>query len=108
MSGTRYAIIQDGGRQYKVTEGQILDLDYRDAAKGQEVVLDRVLAFRDESGLRIGRPHLAGSVTAEVMTPVYGPKLVVQKMRRRKNSRRKTGHRQIYSRVRIKKIEVQG
>lgn len=108
MTGAIYAIIQDGGRQYKVTEGQVLDLDYRDANKGQELVLDRVLAFQDGSGLRIGRPLLAGTVTAEVITPVYGPKLVVQKMRRRKNSRRKTGHRQIYSRVRIKKIEVQG
>jgi large subunit ribosomal protein L21 len=102
-----YAIIEDGGRQYKVMEGQVLDLDYRDAAKGQELVLDRVLAYRDESGLRIGSPVLAGSVKAEVLTPVYGPKLVVQKIRRRKNSRRKTGHRQIYSRVRITKIEVQ-
>ena len=102
-----YAIIEDGGQQYQVEEGQELDLDYRDAAVGDELKLDRVLACRDENGLQLGRPMLEGaSVTAEVLAVQQGPKIVVQKFRRRKNSRTKTGHRQLHTRVRIGKIEV--
>ncbi|HET6880337.1 MAG TPA: 50S ribosomal protein L21 [Pirellulales bacterium] len=100
-----YAIILDGGRQYKVSEGEELVVDYRDVGQGEQVTFDRVLAVGGDS-LRLGEPTLAGvSVTAEVLGPVQGPKLVVQKMRRRKNFRRKTGHRQIHTRVRISKIE---
>ena len=102
-----YAIIEDGRRQLKVEEGQQLDVDYRDLPAGEEVTFDRVLAYRDEAGLRIGRPLLESArVTAKVVSVVQGPKLVVQKFRRRKNYRRRTGHRQLYTRVKIHKIEV--
>ena len=102
-----YAIIQDGGRQFKVEEGQLLDIDYREVSSGAEVKFDRVLACRDESGLKVGQPVLdAAAVTAEVISVVRGPKLVIQKFRRRKNERRRTGHRQMYTRVKITKIEV--
>ncbi len=102
-----YAIIQDGGRQYRVEEGQELDLDYRGLSVGDELTFDRVLAFRDEEGLKLGRPALeSASVTAEVLAVRQGPKIVVQKLRRRKNSRTKTGHRQMLTRVRISKIEA--
>jgi large subunit ribosomal protein L21 len=102
-----YAIISEGGCQFRVEEGQQLDVDYRDVAVGQEVTFDRVLAYQDDSQLRVGQPVLDGaSVTAEVVSVVQGPKLVIQKARRRKTYRRKTGHRQIYTRVKINKIEV--
>lgn len=102
-----YAIIAEGGRQIKVEEGQELDIDFREASTGDLVKFDRVLAYRDDNGLRIGQPVLASaSVTAEVLSLTQGPKLVVQKFRRRKNSRRKTGHRQLYTRVKINKIEI--
>ena len=102
-----YAIIQDGGRQFKVEEGQLLDIDYREVSTGDEVKFDLVLACRDENGLKIGQPHLeSAAVAAEVVSVVQGPKLVIQKLRRRKNERRKTGHRQIYTRVKITKIAV--
>lgn len=102
-----YAIIQDSGRQLKVEEGQQLDLDYRDVSTGEELKFDRVLAYRDEEGLQVGRPVLeSATVTAEVLAVSQGPKIVVQKFRRRKNSRTKTGQRQIYTRVRINKIEL--
>jgi large subunit ribosomal protein L21 len=102
-----YAIVEDGGQQYHVEEGQELDLDFRDLPPGDELRLDRVLAVRDDAGLKLGRPLLEGAaVTAEVIGPVQGPKLVVQKMRRRKNYRRKTGHRQMFTRVKISKIQV--
>jgi large subunit ribosomal protein L21 len=100
-----YAIIADGGRQYRVTEGQELDLDYRDVSKGDKVTFDRVLAVGEGEKLQLGAPTVAGAtVTAEVMGAQLGEKLVVQKLRRRKNSRRKTGHRQVHTRVRIAKI----
>ncbi|MCA9118845.1 MAG: 50S ribosomal protein L21 [Planctomycetaceae bacterium] len=101
-----YAIISDGGKQFKVEEGQELDIDFREAAKGDELKFDRILAVSGDNGLKLGSPVVAGaSVTAEVLGVDQGEKLVVQKFRRRKNSRRKTGHRQMYTRVRIGKIE---
>ena len=100
-----YAIIEDSGRQLKVEEGLELDVDYRDLPAGEVLTFDRVLAYRDDDGLKVGQPVLeSASVTAEVLSLVQGPKLVVQKIRRRKNSRRKTGHRQLYTRVKINKI----
>jgi large subunit ribosomal protein L21 len=100
-----YAIIVDGGHQYKVEEGQQLDIDYRDAPAGDELTFDRVLAVSSGTDVRLGRPLVSGaSVTAKVLGPVQGEKLVIQKLRRRKNFRKKTGHRSIYTRVEISKI----
>ncbi|MDX1961661.1 MAG: 50S ribosomal protein L21 [Pirellulales bacterium] len=102
-----YAIISDGGRQFKVTEGQELQIDYRgeDIAVGTEIVFDRVLAAGEGESLRIGSPVLAGArVSATVQGEFKGEKLVIQKFRRRKNSKRKTGHRQIFTTVLIEKI----
>jgi large subunit ribosomal protein L21 len=102
-----YAIIADGSKQYKVEEGQQLSVEYRDASAGDEVTFDQVLACRSEQGLRLGKPTLDGaSVTAEVVGVSLGKKLVVQKFRRRKNSRRKTGCRHVYTRVRVASITV--
>ncbi len=102
-----YAIISEGGRQFKVEEGQELDIDYRDLAAGAPVTFDRVLACQDGETLRVGQPVIEGaSVTAEVLSLEMGEKIVIQKARRRKTYRRKTGHRQLYTRVRISKISV--
>ena len=102
-----YAIIEDGGRQFRVEEGQELEIDYRDTTSGEEVKFERVLLGRADDGVKIGTPQIEGaSVTAEVLGTSQGKKLVVQKFRRRKNSRRKTGHRQLYTRVKISKIEL--
>ena len=82
-----YAIIADGGRQYKVEEGQELDIDLRD------------------DGVQVGQPVVEGAtVTAEVLAEVKGEKIYVQKFRRRKDSKRRTGHRQRYTRIRVSKI----
>lgn len=102
-----YAIIEDSGRQFQVEEGQELQIDYRSLPAGQEVTFERVLAVCDEGGLRVGQPTLQSvRVTAEVLGVTRGPKLSVQKFRRRKNYRRRTGHRQLYTRVRISRISV--
>ncbi len=100
-----YAIIQDGGRQYKVQTGQLLDLDYRDTPSGEKIRLERVILVSGKNGVQLGNPLVEGvSVEAEVVGPRKGEKLVIQKFRRRKNYRRRTGHRQLYTRVRISKI----
>lgn len=101
-----YAIIRDGGRQFKVEVGQELQIDYRDGMEdGQEVVFDDVLAYRDDTGLKIGQPVLEMKVLATVFkAETKGPKLTVQKFARRKTLRRKTGHRQKYTTVKITKI----
>lgn len=101
-----YAIIADGGRQYKVEEGQELEVDYRELTKGDELTFERVLAVGGEGAdFTVGTPQVAGvSVSAEVLGVSFGDKLTVQKFRKRKNSRRRTGHRQMHTRVRINKI----
>ena len=102
-----YAIIVDGGKQYKVREGQEVTIDFREAQSGDKVTFDRVLATSDGTNIKIGQPVLAGaSVEAEIIAVEQGPKLVVQKFRKRKNSKRRTGHRQIHSVVKINKISV--
>jgi large subunit ribosomal protein L21 len=100
-----YAIIQDGGRQYKVQPGQLLDLDYRETPGGKTIRFDRVVLVSTKDGVQVGSPTVAGvAVEAEVVGPRKGEKLVIQKFRRTKNYRRRTGHRQLYTRVRIAKI----
>jgi large subunit ribosomal protein L21 len=101
-----YAIIADGGRQYKVEEGQELTIDFRDNSAGEKLTFEQVLAVSDGQGeLKLGAPTIDGaSVEAEVLGAEKGKKLVVQKIRRRKNSRRKTGHRSVYTKVKIAKI----
>ena len=102
-----YAIIQDGGRQYKVTEGQELTIDYRDIPSGESIRFDNIVAFSDGSNFRIGEPTVSGAtVTAKVLGVAQGPKLVIQKFRRRKTLRRRTGHRQMFTMVKIDKIGV--
>jgi large subunit ribosomal protein L21 len=103
-----YAIIEDGGRQFRVEEGQEIEIDLRDLPAGETAItFDRVLAVRTDEEFRVGQPLLAGaSVSAELIGTLLGDKLTVQKFRRRKTFRKRTGHRQIFSRVRIGKIAV--
>jgi large subunit ribosomal protein L21 len=101
-----YAIIRDSGQQIKVEEGQQLNVDYRDSSAGDSLSFDEVLAVSTDEGLLLGQPLLDGvSVKAKVLGVAQGPKLVVQKIRHRThNSRTKTGHRQLYTRVQIDEI----
>jgi len=97
-----YAIIATDGRQYKIEEGQEIQVDLREAKEGDKVTFDRVLLVSDGGTVKVGQPTIAGaSVTAEVLGQAMGDKIYIQKMRRRKNYRRRTGHRQMYTLVRI-------
>jgi len=106
-----YAIVADGGRQYRVMEGQELEIDFRHAPDGSplpagsEVVFSDVLAVSRAGQITLGAPKVSGAkVTAEVVGLVQGPKIFVQKFRRRKNYRRRTGHRALATKVRIAAI----
>jgi len=104
-----FAIFEDGSRQYRVSTGDLVSLDFRkEAEKGQTLTLDRVLLANGGAASVIGRPIIEGaSVTAEVVIPEEKDiKLEIQKMRRRHASRRHTGHRQKYTQVKITQITV--
>lgn len=106
-----FAVIENGSRQHRVEEGQTLSIDYRsDLRAGDAVTFDRIFAAGTEENGVIGQPVIDGAtVTAEVViAEEKGPKLEIQKIRRRKNSRRHTGHRQKYTAVKITKINVPG
>lgn len=100
-----YAIIVDGGRQYRVEPGMEVVVDFRDLAAGESLEFPKVLAVGGDDGLKLGAPMLDGaSVTASVLGPKQGEKVYIQKFRRRKTYRRRTGHRQLYTRVKIEAI----
>ena len=100
-----YAIVADGGRQYKVEEGQLLEIDYRELKAGSDFTFERVLAVSEGESFKLGKPTVDGaSVTAKVIGETKGEKIYVQKFRRRKNSKRRTGHRQKYVKVQISSI----
>jgi large subunit ribosomal protein L21 len=102
---TMYAIFEQDGRQYQATTGDILKIDLREEAAGTVLTFDRVLAIADGPNSAVGQPTVAGAVVrAEILGKKPEEKLVVQKFRRRKNSRRRTGHRQWMTEVRITEI----
>lgn len=103
-----YAVFEDGSRQYRVGEGDVVRVDYRDAEVGSSVEFPRVLLYQEGTDTRIGRPTLDGvRVLAEVVDHP-SIKLRIQHFRRRKNYRRLRGHRQWYTAVRIRHILLPG
>ncbi len=102
-----YAVIVTGGKQYKVTEGEIFSVEKLDAAAGDTLTLDQVLMVNDGSGVKIGSPLLEGAkVTVQVIEQGRGKKLTIFKYKRRKNERKKQGHRQAYTKLKVEKIEA--
>ncbi len=102
-----YAIIETGGKQYRVEEGSVLNVELLSADAGSEVGFDRVLAVKKEDRLEVGQPFLDGvSVRGKVLDHGKGKKIIVFKYKAKKNYRRKQGHRQPFTRVLIEKIEV--
>lgn len=100
-----YAVIDNGGKQYKVSPGEQVRLDLMDAQEGDLVEFDRVLIFSDDDGPRIGRPVLPGArVLAEVVRHEKGPKLTMMRHQATKMRQAKMGHRQKYTRVLIREI----
>lgn len=101
----KYAIVEDGGKQYKAVEGSTIEVDYFPAEIDEPVDLERVLMVVDGESVNVGTPLVAGAVVqATVAAQVKGPKLVVFRYKPKKRIRRKTGHRQKYTRLQIDAI----
>ena len=106
-----FAVFEDGSRQYKVRQGDVLAVDFRGESKdGETLTFDKVLIANGGGASVIGRPVIDGAaVTAEVVMAEYkGIKLEIQKFKRRNASKRHTGHRQKYTRVKITGITIPG
>ncbi len=102
-----YAVIRDRGAQYRVEEGQTIDVALMDAEPGTEVIFDEVLMVGDTDDVQIGAPLVPNArIVAEVVGDARGEKIVVFKYKRKKRYRRRTGHRQDYTRLAIKAIEA--
>ena len=100
-----FAIIQTGGKQYKVQTSDIIKVEKLDKDKPGKIEFNEVLAYGDENVIEIGSPTVNGAkVEAELIKNAKNRTVLIFKKRRRKNSRRKNGHRQQYSLIQIKKI----
>ena len=102
-----HAIIETGGKQYRVTEGDVLYIEKLPAESGEKVTFDKVLAVIGDDTQSFGSPTVAGAtVTAEVVKNGKAKKIIVYKMKAKKNYRRKQGHRQPYTKVQISAITL--
>jgi large subunit ribosomal protein L21 len=103
----KYAIVEDGGKQYKAVEGSTIEVDRFDAEVGEQLDLERVLLVADGDKIQIGTPLVNGvKVQATVLSQVKGPKVVVFRYKPKKRIRVKTGHRQKYTRLLIDTISI--
>jgi len=102
-----YAVIRTGGKQYRVSPGETIQVEKLDGSPGSTLELDEVLMLCDERVLAIGRPLIQGArVIAEVVRQDRDRKVVIFKYRRRKRYRRKAGHRQSFTELRINEIHI--
>ncbi len=102
-----YAILETGGKQYKVEEGSVIFVEKLETAEGENVTFDKVLAVADGDKVTVGTPVVSGAtVTAKVTKQGKAKKIYVFKMKRKKNERSKKGHRQPYTKVTIESINA--
>ena len=102
-----YAVIETGGKQYRVQAGDEIDIERLPLGDDENIVFDRVLMTGEEGDIQVGSPTLEGAtVNATLVREFRGPKVLVFKMKRRKGYRRKNGHRQNLLRVRIQDIQL--
>ena len=104
-----FAIIETGGKQYKVSTSKILEIEKLDAKKGETIKFKNVLLLNDDKNTEIGNPSIEGAeVEAKLLDIVKDRTILVFHKRRRKNSRKKNGHRQRHSKIQITKILAKG
>jgi len=102
-----YVVVEDRGNQHKMSEGDRVEIALLDANPGETVTFDRVLLYSREGAVQVGRPTVPGArVLAEVQAKTAGPKVIAFKYRKRKASRTKRGHRQKYTRVLVREIQI--
>lgn len=104
-----YAIIESGGKQYTVREGQTVRLEKLAGEAGDQVTIGSVLAFNNGEQTVVGAPYVSGAlVTGKVLAQAKARKVTIFKYKRRKDSKKKKGHRQPYTALMIEKIQVEG
>ncbi len=103
-----FAVFEDGSRQYRVQEGDVVQLDYREAEPGTRLEFGRVLLYQNADDLRIGQPLVEGARVLGEVVEQTSIKLYIQHFRRRKNYRRLRGHRQHYTRIQVRNILLPG
>ena len=102
-----YAVFESGGRQHRVEEGDVLNLEMLDVETGSSIDFDKVLLVVDGENVTVGAPYIgSGKVSAEVVTHGRGDKIRIIKFRRRKHSRKQMGHRQWFTQVKITAISA--
>ena len=102
-----YAIIESCGKQYKVAEGDVVFFEKLDAEEGKKVTFDKVVLVSEEGKVQVGTPYVKGvKVEGKVVSHGKGKKIIVFKMKPKKNYRRKQGHRQPYTKVEITSIKT--
>lgn len=102
-----YAIIESCGKQYKVTEGDVVFFEKLDAEEGKKVTFDKVILVSEEGKIQVGNPYVKGvKVEGKVVSHGKGKKIIVFKMKAKKNYRKKQGHRQPYTKVEITGIKT--
>ncbi len=102
-----YAIVETGGKQYRIEEGSTVYIEKLDVSEGEKVTLDQVLAVSKDGSLTVGEPYVAGaSVEATVLENGKAEKIIVFKYKRKKDYRRKQGHRQPYTKIKIEAIQA--
>lgn len=102
-----YAIIQTGGKQYRVSPGDTLRVEWLPGERGDEVTLDKVLLVSDGQELRVGMPLVENAaVKTRILQQGKGKKVLVYKKKRRKNYRRRQGHRQLFTALQVQEILV--
>ena len=105
FSAMSYAVIQTGGKQYRVSEGTELEVEKLDAEAGSSLTISEVLLVSGDKGLSVGTPFVAGaSVSAEVVDQVKAPKVIAYKFKRRKGYHRTVGHRRQLTKLKITSI----
>lgn len=104
----KYAIVESGGKQYRAVEGSTIEVDKLDAEIGQDMNLGSVLLLVDGDDISVGSPLVGKAhVSATVVEHVKGPKIVIFHYRAKKRIRKKGGHRQQYTRLKVNSIEVE-
>lgn len=100
-----FAVIETGGKQYKVSVGSVLNVEKLTANVGDEIILDKVLLIGKDDGILIGKPYVEGAkVVAKVLRQDKYPKVIVFKFKRKKHYRRKYGHRQPFTQLSVQEI----
>ena len=101
------AVVKTGGNEYRISKGDLIRVEKMEGKVGDQVTMKDILMISDEDKVQVGHPFLANAeITGEIVQQVRGKKVLIYKMKRRKNYRRTKGHRQTYTYIRVNEISL--